>query len=71
MSTRSVGGYVSAFGFCAFYGRDRYGYPFAAVSRGSNDLAWGRELRITLGGWPVFQLTAESACFHRLWITTI
>lgn len=69
MSKRLVGGYVAALGVAAYYGRDRYGFPFAAVSRGANRLVWGRELRVTLGSWPVFQLTTQSACFHRLWIT--
>ena len=69
MSKRSVGGYVAAFGVAAYFGRDRYGCPFAAVSRGRNGLAWGRELRVTIGGWPVFRVGDGSACLHRVWVT--
>ena len=68
MSQRAVGGFHAAGGVCLYYGRDRWGQPFVAVSRGRDSLVWGRELRVTFGGWPVFQCNRQCVCVHRLWV---
>jgi hypothetical protein len=60
--------YHRIFGLVLYSGKDRYKQPFIALSRGNQDVVWGRELRITIGGWSCFCFSKTNLAIGRFWM---
>ena len=55
-------------GLCFHGGKDRYDQPYLALSKSQHKLCYGRQFRVTWGGWSVFQINENGFAFSRLWV---